>query len=189
MLADSLDDSGDGQADDVFQGSLDPLDESTPVVLGRIRPGLVERIDVGEVGLDHGLIQRPERDAGGFDKEADLSGTSPDKTDAGQDLVNASRESAQHLGGMLPVAGLAEDFPIEHDHGVGAQDKLPSTLRRHMECLPLGIGDHQIPWGKAPRQFLDVRGPDDDFETGPLQQITTSRRGGGEDNLPREGTA
>jgi len=175
VLADSLDDPCDGKADDVFQGSLDPLNESTPVVLGCVSPGLVERIDVGAVGLDHGLIQTSERDARLFNKEADFLGATPDKTDAGQDLVDPPRESAQHLGGMALVAGLAEDLPIEHDDGVGSEDEIPPMIRRYMECLPLGIGDHQIPRGKAPRQFIDVRGPDDDFKTGRLQQIPTSR--------------
>lgn len=168
MNRNGLDHPGHRQADDVLKGSLDPFDETPPVLLGRIGTRLVRGIDVREVGGDFAGIQRPEADPGRLHEAAPGNAPAPHQADSGEHLVSAAAEQFQHPDRMGHVPGLSENFSVEHHDSVGTEDQIsPAALQRGDGAgLEVGIGEDKLPGKESPGEFLGISRLNHDIETG-----------------------
>ena len=135
------------------------------IVLGRIGPRFIQRIDLLKVLGNGAAGEWTKGHPCGLGKTAMSGPPCADQADARKHLVNASTQHAEHFRGMPEVPGLAEDFPIEDHHGVGAEHKVPVQGGRDVECLALRIGNHQLSGSHAPGKFLNPGGTDQDFES------------------------
>ncbi len=124
VLADRGKNPGHREPDDILHRSLNPLDQSSAILLGGVGTRLVQGIDLGQIVGDHRGIEAPERDPGALHETASGGDPSPDQANAGQDLVDPPPEAPEHLGGVRQIAGFAEDLAVEHDDGVGTEHEV-----------------------------------------------------------------
>jgi len=110
----------DGQAHHVRVRPLEAGHDPVAVFLDGIGAGLVERLSGVDVGVDFLGRERLEGDIGGHGEEPFAAGVELYQADAGDDLVGAPRQGAEHAGRVAGVGRLAEQPCPQADHRVGA---------------------------------------------------------------------
>jgi len=94
-------------------------------VLRRVRAGLVEGIDSGEVALDCLIGQRAEMHARHFVKTLRAAARVVAKENCGANVVGATAQAPKNSGGIEEIHGLADDDALERDERIGAQHDGP----------------------------------------------------------------
>lgn len=137
MLLNGFFDPNDRQTNDVFERAFVFGDQGTLVFLRGVAARFIEGIDPLEVVENHFIGERMKLHPADID-ESDESGVF-DQTNARHDFVNPTRERGEHGLRVFEIAGLAEDFTIETDDGIRADDAVIGKSIRDVQCLRLGI--------------------------------------------------
>ena len=129
MIADLGQDLGgfvERQAHYTRIAALDVTNEDRGAPLDGVTPCLVEGFSGGDIALYLVARERAEADLRSGHGLHDLS--IPADSDRGDHLVRASGEPFEHLHGACGVLGLAEHVAVEHDFGVGAENRALGEL-------------------------------------------------------------
>ena len=127
--------------------ALDPRHERGPAPLDRVCAGAALPLPRAHVCVDRRAVQRPELHHGLRGGGADP--VSIDEADAADDHVARAAERGEHLGGVLGIAGLAEDLRPQAHHGVDARD---GQLRGRRSPRPCDRRSPAPPRRRAPRR-------------------------------------
>ena len=107
------------------------------------------------------------------------------RRDAGDDGVRAAGEKLKHAAGFVGRARLAEDLTVENDNSVrGNEDRRAN--RAGGDKVGLGVGetlDHLLRRFIGIRSFVHSGGENGERNAGIAENLGTSRRGGGKDQL------
>jgi hypothetical protein len=124
-------------------------------------------------------------DVGGFDETAALGVGKANDGYAGYDGVGVAGESGEHLMGVVVGSGLAEDFAVDEDGGVGGDDDC-RTDGAGGDQLGFGVGEalHKVLGGFAGNgSFVDGRRKNREGEAGIAKDSRAARGSGSEDEL------
>ena len=114
--------ASEGKADYVEVAPFDARDVASGATLDGVGAGFVERLAGGKIGGNFFAGERMEMDQRGFD-EFDVRGVrKTDERDASQDGVRAARELFEHVASVIGRTGLAQDFAVQGDSGIGGDD-------------------------------------------------------------------
>jgi len=114
------DGAGERKTHDVEVAAFDAGDPAGGVALDSVGSGLVHGLAAHEVVDELLVVDEVEEDLSDLDL-ADHAGAR-DSGDSGEDLVGASGEQLEHAACVGLIGGLAEDFAVEDDGSVGAED-------------------------------------------------------------------
>lgn len=174
------DDERQREAHDVGVRPFDALHQRTARTLDAVRTGLVERLAGADVPVEFGIGEAAEPDAGAGQRRLDVV-AAPD-CDAGQNPVRPAGEASEHGAGVGGIGGLAEDHLVVHHGGVPADHELVRG-RGHRARLGRGEPAHvDLRRLHAPGALVHVGRAHVDLQAEPLQQLASTRGGGGEDD-------
>ena len=134
--------------------------------LNGVSPGLIQRIDGIQIGLDHRLIQLEKSHFAGDNFNLFVIQPTVNESQSGVDAMSPSGKTNQHRPGLVEITRFVENPPIEEDRRVRSED---ITFRKPVgnpSGLRPGIEAHQGP--RIVRRFiilLDLRR--DDLEPDP----------------------
>ncbi len=111
---------GQRKADDGEVVAVDALDERRGEALDPVGAGLVAAVAAGDVGVDHGVVQRGEAHAGADGLDHGDPSARVAQGEGGVDLVAAAGQRRQHRARIVVVPRLAECPAVEVDDRVGA---------------------------------------------------------------------
>jgi len=92
------------KADHVRVRTLDPINDFRTVSLGSVGAGFIERIDFRQVIADRAVVEVPEMNARHFVETARSPARAMGDSDRRPNLMGATAEPPQSLGGVLQVA-------------------------------------------------------------------------------------
>lgn len=178
VVLDGLEDTLDGEADDVGEGAFDALDEAALVLLSGVGAGFIEGVDVVKVGIEIDFVAGPKLHARGLDEAAHF--LVADEADAGEDLVDATAEGIEHEVGLGEVEGFAKDAVVERDEGIGAKHKAAGETGGDFAGLAVGVEEAELAGGPgAAGELVNEGGLDLVRDAGLLEQVAAAGGGGG----------
>src|SRR6267143_1000420 len=110
------------QSHNIEVTALDARNVASSAALNGIPAGLVERFATGNVGFNLIWIERRERYRRSFHCGSRGAVRQPKDKNSGKDKVGAPAEVGEHFACVRRVARLAEDFAVELDSRIGADD-------------------------------------------------------------------
>ena len=156
------------------------MDPAGGVALDAVGSGFVEGVAGGEVVGQVFVGNGGEEDGGGLDVGA--AGGGGEDGDAGVDLVGSGGEGVEHSLGVGEVGGFVEDFGVEDDGGVCAENGGPGV--KGVEGAGLLEGETLDVFGGrfvGAERLVDVGGQDVETEAGLEEEVAATGGGGGED--------
>jgi len=184
-FAEAVAQAGQGEADDVVIAAFNSGNVASGATLDGVGAGFIEGFFGREIASELFGGERGEMDVGGFDETAALGIGKANDGYAGYDGVGVAGESGEHLMGVVVGAGLAEDFAVDEDGGVGGDDDC-RTDGAGGDQLGFGVGEalHKVLGGFAGNgSFVDGRRKNREGETGIAKDSRAARGSGSEDEL------
>lgn len=178
------DGAGERKAHDVEVAAFDAGDPAGGIALDAIGSGFVHGLAAHEVVDELLVVDEVEEDLGNLDL-ADHAGAG-DGGDSGEDLVGASGEELEYAARVGLIDGFAEDFAVEDDGGVGAQDDegVGGVVFVVAAAIEDGLGFFD---GEALdvlggglvglEEFIEVGGLDGEGEADLFEELAAARRG------------
>ena len=111
-----------GQADYVEVAAFDAGNVASGTALDGVGASFIEGLAGGKICGNFFAGERLEMDQRGFNEFEVCGVRKTDEGDAGEDGVCATRELFEHVASIVGGTGLAQDFAIEGDGGIGGDD-------------------------------------------------------------------
>lgn len=118
------------------------IDQDRAFALNSICPGFVHRFTRFNVTSNFVIVQDTDIDIGNSRVFYRLC---VDDHDTGDDLMPLATEAFEDVTGILRVSGFADNFVIEDNNGVCADDKMSWKVFGNVQCFGARDGDGIIP--------------------------------------------
>ena len=127
------------QTDDVAVRTGDFGDDEFAMLLNGVGPGLVERIDAGKIIADLPRIQRMKQHVGAGGKRPFPMAAQMHQANPGDNLMVTALQPRQHLARVGKVARLGENFIIQKNQRIRAENERVGNFLGHGTRLAMGV--------------------------------------------------
>jgi hypothetical protein len=155
--------------------------------LDAVSARLIEGLTCSDIIFDFSPVQNSKGNASHLKRFGHDTVWGADQTKSSEDLMRAAGELSKHLARLSSADGLIQDFALDRDHRVRAEDEIVERLgrrdaqrffARHTCCE--GLGAFPRPHG-----LLDAAFHDFELKTGGFEQLPAARGTRGQDQAHR----
>lgn len=131
------------QPDHVRAAALDGFNEEFAVLLQRIGAGLVEDVNLGEIGIDGFFVEQTKPHAGHLVEFDMLPGRGARQVNARDNLMHMAGQPPQHVPRITGITGFSERMSPVPDEGVSGEHDGIRMPHGNFPGLGACIGENQ----------------------------------------------